>query len=113
MLRVGSDRGSNRRRDDATCVRTAKWKVKGRGRHRNDLLVRFNDSSRPEANQLPAVTQYQSFPGAAGDSQSLQKLKPLHIPALKGRSFLDVGCNEGFFCGYARFDGAERVVGID
>src|SRR5439155_18277059 len=64
-------------------------------------------------NHLAAVTRYQSFPGAAGDSQSLQKLKALHLPTLKGRSFLDVGCNEGFFCGYARFDGAQRVVGLD
>jgi SAM-dependent methyltransferase len=82
-------------------------------RRRIDLLVRFNDSTRREANELRAVSQYQSFPGAAGDSQSLQKLKALHLPPLKARSFLDVGCNEGFFCGYARFDGAGRVVGID
>jgi SAM-dependent methyltransferase len=59
------------------------------------------------------VTQYQSFPGAPGDSLSIQKLVALRLPSLVGRSFLDVGCNEGFFCGYAKFDGAERVVGLD
>lgn len=56
---------------------------------------------------------YQSFPGVKGDSLSLDKLKALRLPSLKGKRFLDVGCNEGFFCGYALFDGATRVVGID
>ncbi len=57
--------------------------------------------------------QYQSFPDARGDSQTLEKLKALRLPSLAGKTFLDVGCNEGFFCGYARFDGAIRAVGID
>jgi len=59
------------------------------------------------------VTQYQSFPGVKGASESLAKLKSLRLPALKDKRFLDVGCNEGFFCGYARFDGASEVIGID
>lgn len=59
------------------------------------------------------MAQYQSFPGAAGDSRTLDKLKALRLPCLEGRSFLDVGCNEGFFCGFAQFQGAARVVGVD
>ena len=59
------------------------------------------------------MSQYQSFPDAAGASRTLDKLKVLKLPALAGRSFLDVGCNEGFFCGFAGFQGAERVLGID
>lgn len=59
------------------------------------------------------MAQYQSFPDAPGDSQTLDKLKAVKLPDLSGRSFLDVGCNEGFFCGYARFLGASRVVGVD
>ncbi len=59
------------------------------------------------------MAQYQSFPGAPGDSLTLEKLKLLSLPDLAGRSFLDVGCNEGFFCGFARSQGAGRVVGID
>jgi SAM-dependent methyltransferase len=59
------------------------------------------------------MAQYQSFPDAAGDSRTLDKLKALKLPGLEGRSFLDVGCNEGFFCGFARFQGAVRAVGID
>ena len=57
--------------------------------------------------------QYQSFPGVKGGSQSLAKLTALRLPSLAGRRFLDVGCNEGFFCGYALFDGASRIVGMD
>lgn len=59
------------------------------------------------------MAQYQSFPDAVGDSLTFDKLKALRLPALAGKSFLDVGCNEGFFCGFARFQGASRVVGID
>lgn len=59
------------------------------------------------------MTQYQTFPDAAGDSLTLEKLKVLGLPDFAGKSFLDVGCNEGFFCGFARFNGADRVLGID
>ena len=59
------------------------------------------------------MAQYQSFPDAAGDSLTLDKLKTLHLPELSGKSFFDVGCNEGFFCGFAHFQGATRVLGID
>lgn len=59
------------------------------------------------------MAQYQSFPDAAGDSRTVDKLKALRLPCLEGKSFLDVGCNEGFFCGFARFAGARRAVGID
>ncbi len=59
------------------------------------------------------MAQYQSFPGAPGDSLTLDKLKALRLPEMAGKSFLDVGCNEGFFCGFAKFQGATRVVGQD
>ncbi|WP_051176342.1 class I SAM-dependent methyltransferase [Luteimonas mephitis] len=59
------------------------------------------------------MAQYQSFPDASGDSRTLEKLKALKLPDLAGRSFLDVGCNEGFFCGFAKFAGASRSVGLD
>ena len=57
--------------------------------------------------------QYQSFPEVRGDSCSLDKLKALRLPPLAGKRFLDVGCNEGFFCGYALHEGASHVAGID
>lgn len=56
---------------------------------------------------------YQTFPWQQGDSDSFGKLSKLDIPNLQGKSFLDVGCNTGFFCGYAHFLGAERAIGID
>ena len=59
------------------------------------------------------MSQYQSFPDADGASRTFDKLMGLKLPSLAGRTFLDVGCNEGFFCGFASFDGAARVVGID
>lgn len=59
------------------------------------------------------MAQYQSFPGVAGDSRTQDKLKALKLPDLADRSFLDVGCNEGYFCGFAKFLGAARVVGLD
>lgn len=57
--------------------------------------------------------QYQSFPGVKGGSASSQKLTALRLPSLKDKRFLDVGCNEGFFCGYALFEGASHVTGMD
>lgn len=59
------------------------------------------------------MAQYQTFPGAPGDSRTVDKLKALALPDLHGRHFLDVGCNEGFFCGFAHFQGAARSVGLD
>jgi SAM-dependent methyltransferase len=59
------------------------------------------------------MAQYQSFPDASGDSRTLEKLKLLKLPDLSNRSFLDVGCNEGFFCGFASFTGAKCSVGVD
>ncbi len=59
------------------------------------------------------MRQYQSFPCVPGDSDTFEKLKLLRLPLLAGRTFLDVGCNEGFFCGFAAHDGATRSVGID
>lgn len=70
-----------------------------------------------------SAVQYQSFDDAKGGSKSSEKLKALALPQLrnrhseaaplKGLSVLDIGCNEGFFCGEALKQGARRVVGID
>jgi SAM-dependent methyltransferase len=59
------------------------------------------------------ASQYQSFPDARGASQSVDKLRALALPDLSGKRFLDVGCNEGFFCAIARAAGASTVVGLD
>jgi len=57
---------------------------------------------------------YQSFVDQPGSSRSAEKLCALQLPAsMNGQSFLDVGCNEGFFCIEAKKRGAKIVVGID
>jgi SAM-dependent methyltransferase len=58
---------------------------------------------------------YQSHQGLEhGMSDSALKLERLGFPSdLNGKAFLDIGCNEGFFCGKALERGATRVVGID
>lgn len=56
---------------------------------------------------------YQSFPWQSGDSESAQKLLALRLPDLSGLRVLDIGCNAGFFCGYAAWQGAAEVVGVD
>jgi SAM-dependent methyltransferase len=57
---------------------------------------------------------YQSFDDEKGDSSSAQKLACLKLPDdLSGKSVLDIGCNEGFFCREAIRRGAASVVGID
>ena len=57
------------------------------------------------------MTQYQSFPGVKGSSESLAKLRALRLPSLQDKRFLDVACTEGFFCAYARFDVSAEVCG--
>lgn len=57
---------------------------------------------------------YQSFSGEAAASNSAAKLKALYLPAdMKGKSVLDIGCNEGFFLFEAARRGATRLMGID
>lgn len=56
---------------------------------------------------------YQTFPDQRGGSKSARKLAALRLPDLAGKRFLDLGCNEGYFCGYAHFAGAAEVIGID
>ena len=60
-----------------------------------------------------AVKPYQSFDGINGDSCSSEKLRRLRLPSLAGKSVLDIGCNEGFFCNFSVTQGAKRVLGID
>jgi 2-polyprenyl-3-methyl-5-hydroxy-6-metoxy-1,4-benzoquinol methylase len=78
----------------------------------------------PGARPATAVRKqsYQDF-GGGSSSQSHKKLEalrlgdlpranPMAMP-LEGKSVLDLGCNEGFFCIEAMRQGASRVVGID
>jgi SAM-dependent methyltransferase len=57
--------------------------------------------------------QYQTFEDAPGMVDSYTKLVALKFPPLVGKSFFDVGCNEGYYCGVALAAGATRVVGLD
>jgi len=65
--------------------------------------------------QAASFRLYQSHEDeSAGMSDSRKKLDRLGIPTnLAGKSVLDIGCNEGYFCNLAVRRGAERVVGID
>lgn len=57
---------------------------------------------------------YQSFGEEKGDSNSFEKLERLRLPMdLRGKSFLDIGCNEGYFCIAAQTRGAGPIIGID
>src|SRR4051812_18921982 len=57
---------------------------------------------------------YQSFAPGEGHSNSFGKAIAMAFPdRMDGCSFLDLGCNEGFFCNEAAKRGASRTVGID
>lgn len=56
---------------------------------------------------------YQDFPWQKGSSSSFDKLKALSLPSLQDKSVLDVGCNDGYFCGWAAFQKAAFVHGVD
>lgn len=57
---------------------------------------------------------YQSFE-KAGSSDSLLKYKCMKLDTLKltGKTVLDIGCNEGFFCHKMVELGAKQCIGID
>jgi len=48
-----------------------------------------------------------------GKIDSKRRLALLCPDELKGKSVIDVGCNSGFYCFWAKKLGAERVVGVD
>lgn len=56
---------------------------------------------------------YQYFGGVRGGSDSERKLAALRLPDLRGKRFLDLGCNAGFFCRHAKDSGASHVLGVD
>ena len=71
--------------------------------------------------KIAVPARYQSFDGdgASNSSAKLEALRLTELPhevgslPLQGKSVLDIGCNEGFFCREAVRQGAVRVVGID
>lgn len=56
---------------------------------------------------------YQYYGGVKGGSDSRNKLASIKLPDLRGKRFLDLGCNAGFFCEYAKNSGASYVLGVD
>jgi ubiquinone/menaquinone biosynthesis C-methylase UbiE len=64
---------------------------------------------------MDKIRTYQSHDESVDPmSDSFHKLKRLNLPSdMTGNSFLDIGCNEGFFCAEARRRGASTVIGID
>lgn len=42
-----------------------------------------------------------------------EELLRLALPPLADTAFLEIGCAEGFYCGFAWFEGAREVLGVD
>ncbi|MDE7241407.1 class I SAM-dependent methyltransferase, partial [Desulfovibrio sp.] len=42
-----------------------------------------------------------------------EELLRLALPPLEEKSFLELGCAEGFYCGFAWFEGAREILGVD
>ena len=60
---------------------------------------------------------YHSIPELeiSGGRDNEKRIKELHLDEIdfKGKTVLDIGCSEGFFCRYAMDRGAKRVLGLD
>lgn len=48
-----------------------------------------------------------------GNIDSAKRLKFLNGESLSNKSVLDIGCNSGYYCLWAKKQGAARVVGVD
>jgi SAM-dependent methyltransferase len=59
-----------------------------------------------------ANLSYQAFGEKKGGSDTTSKLAAIQLPDLRGKRFLDLGCNAGYFCGLAEEAGA-KALGID
>jgi SAM-dependent methyltransferase len=61
------------------------------------------------------MSTYQSHDDVSGSiSDTKRKLSRLQLPQnLDGKRVLDIGCNEGYFCGLAAERGAVETIGID
>lgn len=60
------------------------------------------------------VTHQSHIGHEKGQTDSSHKLERLKLPTdLSGKSLLDIGCNEGFFCDQALKRNASKVLGID
>jgi SAM-dependent methyltransferase len=57
--------------------------------------------------------EYESFDDRPGFSDSAAKWRALGLGPLDGLALLDVGCNEGYFVGRARAEGAAFACGFD
>lgn len=58
-------------------------------------------------------TSYESFDDRPGYSDSAAKYAVLRLGDVTGLRVLDIGCNEGYFCGAVLRDGAATAVGLD
>ena len=84
----------------------------------NDLFFKKFESPKQNREEIikpkKEIRKYQIFEeGQIGDSPSFDKIKKLHIPnELTGKSILDIGCNEGFYCFECEKKGA-NCTGIE
>lgn len=61
---------------------------------------------------IPLDSDY-TTPGETGDSEQ-RKLEMMQLPEdLRGKTVLDIGCNEGFFSFEVERRGAERILAVD
>jgi len=74
-----------------------------------------DDLKRIDFSKLKKGINYQSFTdfNHRGDSMSPTKLQLAEIEITDGQSFLDVGCNNGFFCFEIAKQTSGSIVGID
>ena len=77
------------------------------------------DSSKPEIQQwIDNQNWYQRIQlsngmETPGKIDSKQRLTFLNSQEIKGKSVIDIGCNSGFYCLWAKQQGARKVVGVD
>lgn len=78
-------------------------------------IKEFYEFYRRSNQQVPWYQSYEFAPGIIfqGRYWTQDEIRHCQFPSLTGKTFVDVGCNIGAYCIYAKRSGAKRVVGLD
>jgi 2-polyprenyl-3-methyl-5-hydroxy-6-metoxy-1,4-benzoquinol methylase len=78
-----------------------------------EVIATMNKVDYDKISRSVSYQTFEQFEGKQKASNSLQKFKSCEYPNMKGKTFLDIGCNSGYFCFKISEQTDEMVMGVD